>query len=59
MQNETNRWSKANFVRTRIVKGKSYDLNTDVFLNFPKIWQFPLSSHDFGQVSGLIREAEK
>ena len=45
---------KANFVRTRIVKGKSYNPNTDIFLNFPQTWQFPLNSHDFGQVCGLI-----
>ena len=39
---------KANFVRTRIVKGKSYNPNIDMFLNFPQTLQFPLSSHDFG-----------
>ena len=28
----------------------------DVFLSFPQTWQFPLSSHDFGQVCGLINK---
>ena len=28
----------------------------NIFLNFPQTSQFPLSSHDFGQVCGLINK---
>ena len=46
---------KANFVRTWIVKGKSYNPNMNIFLDSPQTWQFPLSLHDFGQVCGRIK----